>query len=58
MDKRRQIKKGKLVLAEVNKNLIRTFGDNYVHVSEIDYFVETSVSRWYDAKRESCWKSD
>jgi len=39
-DKRRHIKKGKLVLAEVNKNLIRTFGDNYVHVSEIDYFVE------------------
>jgi 4-hydroxybutyrate CoA-transferase len=39
-DKRRQIRKGKLVLAEVNRNLIRTFGDNYVHVSEIDYFVE------------------
>ena len=32
--------KGKLVIAEVNKNLIRTHGDNYVHVSEIDYFVE------------------
>jgi 4-hydroxybutyrate CoA-transferase len=39
-DKRRQVKKGKLVLAEVNSNLIRTFGDNYVHVSEIDHFVE------------------
>jgi len=30
----------KVVLAEVNKNLIRTYGENYVHVSEIDYFVE------------------
>ena len=24
----------------MNKNLIRTYGENYVHVSEIDYFVE------------------
>ncbi|MFH2011110.1 MAG: acetyl-CoA hydrolase/transferase C-terminal domain-containing protein [Pseudomonadota bacterium] len=39
-DKRAQIKLGKIVIAEVNKNLIRTHGDNYVHVSEIDYFVE------------------
>lgn len=39
-DKRRQITQGKLVIAEVNQNLIRTYGDNYVHVSEIDYFVE------------------
>ena len=39
-DKRKTIKEGKLVIAEVNKNLIRTYGDNYVHVSEIDYFVE------------------
>jgi 4-hydroxybutyrate CoA-transferase len=38
-NKRKHIKNGRLVLAEVNNNLIRTFGDNYVHVSEIDYFV-------------------
>lgn len=38
-NKREHIKRGKLVLAEVNENLIRTFGDNFVHVSEIDYFV-------------------
>jgi len=38
-NKRKHIKKGRLVLAEVNNNLIRTFGDNYVHVSEIDHFV-------------------
>ena len=38
-NKKEHIKRGKLVLAEVNKNLIRTFGDNFVHVSEIDYFV-------------------
>lgn len=39
-NKRRHIKQAKLVIAEVNANLIRTYGDNYVHVSEIDYFVE------------------
>jgi 4-hydroxybutyrate CoA-transferase len=38
-NKKKHIKKGRLVLAEVNNNLIRTYGDNYVHVSEIDYFV-------------------
>jgi 4-hydroxybutyrate CoA-transferase len=39
-NKRREIKEAKLTIAEINKNLIRTFGENYVHVSEIDYFVE------------------
>jgi 4-hydroxybutyrate CoA-transferase len=39
-NKRREIKEAKLTIAEVNKTLIRTFGENYVHVSEIDYFVE------------------
>ena len=39
-DKKKTIKQGSLVIAEVNKNLIRTYGDNYIHISEIDYFVE------------------
>jgi 4-hydroxybutyrate CoA-transferase len=39
-NKRRHIKDSRLTIAEVNKNLIRTYGDNYVHVSEISYFVE------------------
>jgi len=30
----------KIVLAEVNSNLLRTYGPNHIHVSEIDYFVE------------------
>lgn len=38
--KKRQIESAKLVIAEVNPKLIRTYGDNYVHVSEIDHFVE------------------
>ncbi len=38
--KKRQIENAKLAIAEVNKSLIRTYGDNYIHVSEIDYFVE------------------
>lgn len=44
--KKRQIeatrKKGGIAIGEVNKHLIRTYGDNYIHVSEIDYFVEHS----------------
>lgn len=39
-DKKKQIREGKLVIAEVNKNLIRTYGGNFIHFSEIDYFVE------------------
>jgi len=38
--KRREIKNAKIVIAEVNQNLVRTYGDNFVHVSEIHYFVE------------------
>lgn len=39
-DKKRAVSAAKVVLAEVNKHLIRTYGDNFIHVSEIDYFVE------------------
>ncbi len=39
-NKKEQIQKAKIVAAEVNKKLIRTYGDNFIHVSEIDYFVE------------------
>ena len=38
-DIRKARERGKLVIAEVNENLIRTYGDNYIHFSEIDYFV-------------------
>ena len=34
------VKTAKKVIVEVNKNHIRTYGDNSLHVSEIDYFVE------------------
>lgn len=39
-DKRRWVRCGKKVLAEVNLRLIRTYGDNFIHVSQIDHFVE------------------
>ena len=39
-NKKAQIREGKVVIAEVNHNLIRTYGENFIHVSEIDYFVE------------------
>jgi len=38
--KKKAVECAKIVLAEVNQHLIRTYGENYVHVSEIDYFVE------------------
>ena len=38
-DKRHWVAKARLVLAEVNDRLIRTYGDNNIHVSQIDYFV-------------------
>ena len=43
-NKREQVMAAKLVMAEVNSRLIRTYGDNYIHVSEIDYFVEHTPS--------------
>jgi 4-hydroxybutyrate CoA-transferase len=39
-DKRERIEGAGLVIASVNPKLIRTFGENYVHVSAIDYFVD------------------
>lgn len=43
-NKRELCRNAKYVLAEVNKRNVRTYGENYVHVSEIDYFVEHTPS--------------
>ena len=42
--KKTECRNAKVVIAEVNKNLLRTYGDNYIHVDEIDYFVEHTPS--------------
>jgi 4-hydroxybutyrate CoA-transferase len=39
-----ELRGAKFVIAEVNKNLIRTYGENHVHISEIDLFVEHTPS--------------
>lgn len=39
-DKKELIRYSRTVIAEVNKSFIRTGGDNFIHLSEIDYFVE------------------
>ena len=39
---RASIDNAELVIAEVNPNMPRTCGDNLVHVTEIDYFVESN----------------
>ena len=38
------------VLAEVDENLIRTYGDNFIHISEIDYFVEHTAPTIEDSE--------
>jgi 4-hydroxybutyrate CoA-transferase len=39
-----ELRGAKFVIAEINKNLLRTYGENHVHVSEIDLFVEHTPS--------------
>jgi len=42
--KKSEIRAAEICLAEVNDRLIRTYGENYIHVSEIDYFVKHTPS--------------
>lgn len=39
-NKPEMVRAAKLSIAEVNERLIRTYGDNWIHLSEIDHFVE------------------
>jgi len=39
-NKRSFAKKARCVIAEIEENAIRTYGTNYIHVSEIDYFAQ------------------
>ncbi len=39
-NKKELVKAAGTVIGEVNERMIRTYGENFVHVSEIDYFVE------------------
>jgi 4-hydroxybutyrate CoA-transferase len=39
-DKKELVKYAKISIAEVNKSFIRTGGDNFIHLSEFDHFVE------------------
>lgn len=39
-NKKQHVRQARLVIAEVNANLPRTYGDNFIHVSDINYFVE------------------
>jgi len=43
-NKKAEVRAAKIALAEVNENLIRTYGDNFIHISEIDYFVQHTPS--------------
>lgn len=37
------VESAKTVIAEVNKTMPRTHGDSFIHVSDIDYFVEVDI---------------
>ena len=50
--KKKAIQNAKKVLAEVNKDFIRTYGDNSVHVSQIDYFVEHPYTEEFSGESE------
>ncbi len=41
--KREYARRAKIVIAEVYEHEIRTYGTNFIHVSEIDYFVEPDL---------------
>ena len=43
-NKKQAVRDARIVLAEINKNIIRTYGDNFIHISEIDCFVEHTPS--------------
>ena len=43
-DKKRAVREAKIVIAEINSDLIRTYGDNFIHISEIDHLVEHTPS--------------
>jgi 4-hydroxybutyrate CoA-transferase len=38
-NKKEEIRQAKIAIAEVNDRFIRTYGDNFIHLSEIDWFV-------------------
>jgi 4-hydroxybutyrate CoA-transferase len=40
---KRAVESAKTVIAEVNKTMPRTHGDSFIHVSDIDYFVEVDL---------------
>jgi len=41
--KKTEIRSAKIVVAEVYDHLLRTYGENYIHASEIDYFVQSET---------------
>ena len=50
-DKPMAIKTAKYVAAEVNPRMIHTFGENYVHVTEIDHFVQNEAPTGWTVSR-------
>lgn len=56
-DKKRLIEVAKLVLAEISPEFIRTYGDNFIHVSQIDYFVPHTPTKRTPGATDSMGRS-
>jgi len=56
--KKEYAKRAKIVIAEMDENQIRTYGDNYIHVSDIDYFVEFTPPVLTDAEVKKALSSE
>ncbi|GAG07161.1 unnamed protein product, partial [marine sediment metagenome] len=42
-ERKKYARAAKTVIGEVSEHAIRTYGDNFIHVSEIDYFVDVTM---------------
>lgn len=54
--KKQHVRRAEIAIGEVHSEFIRTHGDNFIHVSEIDYFVEATyppVASWPPLDPES-----
>lgn len=52
LSNRALVERADIVIVEVNNNLPRTFGDTYIHISEVDYIFEGNHQVPYLAQKE------
>jgi len=53
--RKKYAKLAKKVIGEIGRDIIRTYGDNFIHVSEIDHFVEVDEPSLTEKEWEAYW---